>query len=398
MRVVQRAVLVAAFVLSASPAATSHAAAQDTPADTAMVLVQVAQSLETAGERELAEELYRLVLERYPDTAAADLAAGRLDALGNVRRQGNGRVRFVVYNTLFGTWLGLAIPLAAGAEEAPAFGAGLLAGGGLGFLASNAYSGSRPMTTGQAGAYTFATGWATWQAIGWREVFDIGGGEECYTDEWGTYCYDTTPDEAPVTAAVVGGLAGVAGGLWLSTLPIQAGDMTLVDHSASWGTYYGAVLYILTHEDGDGDDDALWTHLLLGGDILAAAAIPAARAWQPTEGQVRLTSIAGVAGGIAGLGVDLLLEVDDDDTAILIPTIGATAGLIAGAAMTRLTAREPRPAPTETAAVDMALVNVHQGVRLALPTPLPMPVPSLTPEGRIRYRPGMRISLFDARF
>lgn len=398
MRVMIRAALAAVFVLSVSALTTRSLAAQETPADTAAVVVQIAQSLEEAGERELAEELYRLVVERYPGTPAADIASRRLAASGNLRRQGSGRVQFVVYNTLFSTWLGLAIPLAAGAEDAPAFGAGLLAGGGLGFFASNAYARSRPMTSGQAGAYAFATWWATWQAIGWREVLDIGGGEQCTTEPWGTYCYDTTPDEAPITAAVLGGLAGVAGGIWLSTLPIQAGDMALVDHASSWGTYYGAVLYILTHEDGDENDDVLFTELLLGGDILAAAAIPAARAWQPTVGQVRLTSIAGVAGAIAGLGVDLLLEVDDDDTAILFPTIGATAGLIAGALMTRLTAKEPRLPSDATESLDLALLNLNDGVRVALPTPLPVPVPVLTGDGRVRYRPGVRISLLDARF
>ena len=140
------------------------------------------------------------------------------------------------------------------------------------------------------------------------------------------------------------------------------------------------------------------SHLLLGGDALGLAAILAARAWQPTSGQVRLTSIAGVAGAIVGLGVDLLVHVDDDDTAVLIPTIGATAGLIAGAASTGLTRGRPHISQPEPSSSDMALLNVHNGVRMALPTPLPTAIPAIGERGRLQYRPGVRLTLFDAHF
>jgi len=372
--------------------------AQVTRADTAMVIVNVARELESSGDRELAEQLYRLVLGRYRDTPAASQASARLATMGGERRQGNGRAGFVVYNTMLGTWLGVAIPVAAGAEGQSTYGAGLLAGAGLGFLASNIYAGSRDMSSGQASVYRFTTWWAMWQAVGWREVLDIGGGERCTTDPYGySYCYNDTPDEAPVTAAVVGGLGGVIAGIGLSTLPMQAGDVELVQHSALWGTWYSAVVWILTHEDS-GSDDALLTQLLLSGDAFGLAAIPAARAWQPTAGQVRLTSIAGVAGAIVGLGVDLLVHVNDDDTGVLIPTIGATAGLIAGAASTGLTRGRPRIGQPEPSSSDVALLNVHDGVRVALPLPLPTAIPSIGEQGRLRYRPGVRLTLFDAHF
>lgn len=394
--------LLAVFVAIAvcSPAIRNHhLAAQVTRADTAMVVLHVARDLDASGDRELAEQLYLLLVERYADTPAAAQASARLGTMGAERRQGNGRVGFVVYNTTFGTWLGLAIPLAAGAEGSSAYGAGLLAGAGLGFLASNAYAASRFMSSGQASAYRFTTLWATWQAVGWREVLDIGGGERCTTDPSGyTYCYDSTPDEAPVTAAVVGGLGGVVAGIGLSTLPLQAGDVELVQHAALWGTWYGAVLWILTHEDSSNSDDAVLTHVLLGGDVLGLAAIPAARAWRPTAGQARLTSIAGVAGAIIGFGIDLLINVDDEDTAVLIPTIGSVAGIIAGASWTGLARGRPRITQPEAGSSDVALLNVHDGVRVALPQPLPAAIPSIGERGRLRYRPGVRLTLFDVHF
>jgi len=399
MRVLPLFVVLAALAVW-TPAIGHHDLhAQVTRADTAMVILHVARDVDASGDRELAAQLYRLVLERYAGTPAAAQASTRLATMGGERRQGNGRAGFVVYNTMFGTWLGVAIPAAAGAEGSSAFGAGLLAGAGIGFLASNAYAGHRPMSSGQAKAYTFATWWLTWQAIGWRAVLDIGRHQVCYPDGLGgSYCYDDTPDEAPFTAAVVGGLGGAIAGIGLSRLPLQAGDVELVQHSALWGTWYSAVAWILTHEDSGGSDDVVLTYLLLGGDALGLAAIPAARAWQPTSGQVRLTSIAGVAGAIVGLGVDLLVHVDDDDTGVLIPTIGATAGLIAGAVSTGLTRGRPRITQPEPSSSDVALLNVHDGVRVALPLPLPAAIPWIGEQGRLRYRPGVRLTLFDAHF
>jgi hypothetical protein len=390
----------ALLATAALPATTRRAEAQQTPADTARVIVQVATSLETSGQRELAEEMYRLVFQRYPNTDAAREAARRLAALGNVRRQGSGRVQFVTWTTLFGTWLGVATPAAFGAETAPPYGVGLLAGGGLGFIAANTYARGRAMSSGQAGAYTFATAWASWQAMGWRAVLDIGRRQECFPDgTGGQYCYDTTPEEAPFTAAVIGGLAGIGAGIALSKTNVQSGDISLVDHAAIWGTWYGFALRTLLRRDdwvGDEDDDVL-TFLLLGGNAFALAAIPAARAWQPTGGQVRLTSIAGLAGGVAGLGIDLIMQTEDDDVAILVPTLGVTAGLLAGAISTRLTTGERDLARAGPDAVDLALLNVRDGVRLSLPAPIPTALPAIA-NGRLTVRPGVRLTLLDAHF
>ncbi len=110
--------------------------AQETPADTAAILVSVARGLDIEGRRDLAEELLRYVMEHYPGTAAAQEAQQLLEALVGIRQAGSGRVQFVVWNTVFAIWLGLAVPAAFGADEPEPFGAGLLLAGPSGFLVS----------------------------------------------------------------------------------------------------------------------------------------------------------------------------------------------------------------------------------------------------------------------
>jgi hypothetical protein len=362
--------VVVACIVRATPIA-----AQETPADTADVLVELARSLETEGRTELARQLLRLVLDRYPDTPAAREAAQQLGLLRDTRVAGSGRVQFVVWNTLFGTWLGLAIPAAFGADSPEPFGAGLLVGGPTGYLASRAYARSRSLTAGQAGAYTLATVWGTWQGLGWQQALNIS----------------EPSDEGPWVAMVIGGLTGIGTGLLLSHQDISRGGITLADHAALWGTWYGFALGVML----DREDDALWAFTLVGGDVGLAAAVPTASIWRPTPGQVRLTSLAGVAGGVAGLGLDLLLSVEDDATAVAIPTIGATIGLVAGALGTA--GRNDNRTDFD-GTLDGALLNVRDGLRLGFPSLLPDAQPSLTRDGRVTMRPAVHLRLVDVRF
>ncbi|NIM48532.1 MAG: hypothetical protein GTN62_02500 [Gemmatimonadales bacterium] len=378
-----------AVSLVCSLVASSSLYAQETPADTAAILMSVVRTLEAEGRTELAEELLQFIIERYPGTRAAEEAARRVAALRGVRQAGSGRVELIVWTTTYGVFLGLAIPAAFGADDPEPYGAGLLIGGPLGFLASSIYSRHNSMSSGQARVISFATQWGAWQGVGWQQVLEIGDREIC--DQFG--CSTETSDEAPWTAAVVGSLAGLGAGVVLTRArDIPAGGAELARHAALWGAWYGLAAGVLA----DAEDDALLTAAPLGGDIALLGAIPAARAWHPTSGRVRLISIAGVAGAAAGLGLDLLLNVDDEKPAVLIPTATATVGLVAGALLTR-NGKDERT-DSEGRLSSSALLNFHDGVRLALPTPLPTAIPAMTAEGEFRWRPGIRLTLLDARF
>ncbi len=376
-------------VLAASLTTAAPLQAQETPADTAAVLIDVVQQLQAEREWDTAEELLRYIMRHYAGTPAAADAERLLKQLRGIRTATSGRTNFIVFQTLFGAWLGVAIPLAIDDEPSEtAFGLGLLLGAPAGFLWSSAYSRRNSMSRGQASTINFAEAWGTYQFIGWQQVLGIGDGEIC--DEFG--CYTTESQTAPFVAGVVGGLAGLGTGLFLTRRSeIPEGDTELVNHAALWGTWYGLTLSALF----DGDDEPSLAATLLAGDIALIAAIPAAMAWRPAPGRVRLASISGLAGLIGGLGLDLLFSVDDDKTAILLPTLSSTAGLVLGYVFTR-----PSPAEEEASVgfLSGALLDVDDGVRLNVPLPTPAPVPYETAAGKREWRPGFRITLLHARF
>ncbi len=369
--------------------------AGQTPADTAAILADAARQAELEGHRELADELLRFIIRRYPGTPAARDAEQRLAGIRRLRAAGSGSVPLTVWNTLFGAWLGLAVPAALGANGTEPYGAGLLVGAPLGFIGTRAYARSTSVASGQATAIIFASQWGTFQAIGWREVLGIG-------DETFEFCngtcsqYTSTPDEAPFAAAVVGGLAGLSAGFAIAGLSDpHPGRATLANHAAWWGVWYGFAGSVLADLDDD-EDRLLWT--LVGGNVGLLSAILAGRGKDLSGGRVRLASIAGVAGLVAGLGVDLLIDPSDDQVIITPPLVLSVVGLIAGYAATgdrESGDRDRRGGDTDFSG---ALLRLGRDPGVGFPTPIPTAIRTVRPDGRTTVRPGIRVALLDARF
>jgi hypothetical protein len=220
MRACELAFGLAVMLAGAVP---TPAVAQETRADTAAVLVTAARRLAAEGERDLAANLLRYVIRWYGDTPVAQEAARELTLADRARAAGGGRTGFVVTNTLFGAWLGVAVPLAFEAEDPPPYGVGLIAGPAVGLLGSLAYTKSYPITSGQTAAYRWSLLWLSWQGLLLREITGIGDTETCYDDPvYGTSCYGETPEGAPFAALVLGGAAGIGAGLAL-TRPLPPG-------------------------------------------------------------------------------------------------------------------------------------------------------------------------------
>ena len=359
--------------------------AQQTAADSARVLLDAARLLQQQGYPDLARELFRIAAARYPATAAGLEATRESARIPEPPVTGFGRTGFLLYNTLYGGFLGLAIPAAFGADGPEAYGAGLLIGAPLGFFASRAYARKRNITDGQAGIIDFASFWGTWQGLGWRAVFDLGEKEICDVD----LCYTNGSDTAPWTASVIGGLTGLGVGLLLAQKPIAAGTSSTVFNGALWGTWYGIAIGILA----DLEDDDLLTAALIGGNVGVLAAIPAALAWKPASSQVRIATAAGLAGGLAGSGLALLVNTDDEKANIGMIAGGTTVGLIAGA----LLARNREPRGQDAALFDPALLTIRDGLRIGLPMPTPTAIP--VERARKRYMvPGLQLKLLDATF
>jgi hypothetical protein len=381
------AIVLLALVLCMNASLPQATAAQATPADTAAVLLSTANALDRDGKHDVAEELLRFIVRRYPQSPAAVEARRLLTGVREARELGAGRTGFVIWNTIFTSWLGVAIPAAFGADDTAPYGAGLLIGAPLGFFGSSAYARRHPLTAGQGALYQLSTVWLSWQAAGWREVLDIG--DECEVNPWGEYCY--APDTAPWVALTIGGLAGVGTGLLLTKWDVEDGTAALMRHGAFWGTWYGVGLGVLA----DAEDDALLTWTLMGGNVAIAGAVPMARAWGPSPGKVRLVTAAGLAGGLVGGGIDLLLEVDDEKAAIGIPLLGTTVGLIAGVALVSGRRDAEQGGNVE---LQSALLDISGGLRVGLPTPYPSTRPALSRDGRIRQRPAVDVQLFALSF
>lgn len=345
--------------------------AAQTRADSAAVLLDAARRFELERRGDIAGALYEMILLRYGDTPAADAVRG-LRASGDASLDRSGRTELLVWSTTYGFWLGAAFPLMLDADDPEAYGLGLLVGGPAGFLAARAYTRNRPISGGQARAITWGGIWGTWQGLGIVEALDIGEGEvREFCPPSGEPCFgevDADNGTEIVAGMVIGGVGGIVAGALLARKPISQGTGATVSLGSLWGTGYGASIGYLA---GLRDDELLLAALIGGNTALVGSAI-GQRTWQLTESRARLISIAGLAGALAGLGLALLTNVDDDETAVLLPTLGGTAGLIFGVARTRGMDRPSGMGGEEQPPGAGALLEVRAG-RLGIGTPAPQP-------------------------
>jgi len=380
--------LAIAALLGAAIAVSARTAEAQTRADSAAVLLDAARRFEQERRSEVASALYSLILQRFGDTPAADAIRARSQD-GRITLDRSGRTELLVWGTLYGLWLGVAAPLILDSDDPEAYGIGLLAGGPAGFFAARAYTGRREITTGQARAITWGGTFGTWQGIALAEVLDIGESTSTVCPQDGP-CFEVEHDdntEEVIAGAVLGGLAGIATGAVLARKPISPGTAATVSLGSMWGTGYGAALSYLLDAEGDG----VLLAAMLGGNAALIGSALGQRSWQLTESRARLISLAGLVGALAGVGVDLVASVDDEKAAVLIPTIGATAGLTFGVLATRSHDRlegEPREPG------DGALLEVRDG-RLGLGPVLP--VPRALEKGN-RTVPGVYLPVLSARF
>lgn len=369
------------------------AAAQLTPADSAAVLLGTAQTLETS-QWNVAEALYRLITERYAGSAAAATARARLASPPSAVVYGSGTVELEVWMTLYGSWLGVAIPAALGSDDSEAYGAGLLVGAPAGFLAGRGIARALDLTEGQARAITLGGSWGTWQGMGWREVFDFGVRQICqsnpYTGE--DFCYDSEDSsEESFAAGIIGGLAGIGVGALLSDRDITPGTGTAVNFGLLWGSWFGVAGGVLA---GLEDDDLL-AATLIGGDAGLLTTALLAPGWNVSRNRARLVSIAGVVGGLAGAGLDLIIQPEDEKAAIAVPLAGSVIGLALGIAGTR---GGGQSTASNFERASGALFGVSNGaLRVDAPVPAPTMVPADGPRGP-RWRPALRVELFKASF
>jgi len=372
------------FLLWLLPAAAS---AQATRADSAEALLRAARVLEANGEVTLARRLYQVLAQRFPETTAA--REGRAASAGLVAEEefrGFAEASYVGYHTVFGAFLGVAVPAALGVDDNEPYGVGLLVGAPLGFFGSRAYGRGRALSAGQAGVMSFGSFWGVWQGIGWRAALDIASADICDFD----VCYQGDSDTAPWVAAVIGGVAGLGAGILASHARVSAGTSSLIFNASLWGTWYGIAAGVFANAE----DDALLTAALIGGNVGLLAAIPGAMAWRPTAARVRTISALGLAGGLAGLGGALLASADTEEAIIGLITGGVTAGLITGVAITKDRASTPDLA-SRIPPMPAGVLTFRDGWTVGVPLPAPAIIPVASRRGWV---PGLRVPVLDASF
>lgn len=374
---------------------TVEAGAQTTRADSAAVLLRAALDFQEEGETETAEALLHYITERFGGTWAAEQATASLRGLPGEAGDRGAQVELMVWASTYGAWLGIAVPGALGADSPEAYGAGLLVGGPLGFLGGRKLARSRPLSDGQVRAITYGSLWGTWMGFGVMEAFDWGEEEVCSGD----VCDIEGPDGSDVfTSMVLGGLAGTVTGALLARRPISRGVATAGTLGGFWGTWFGVAGGVLAGLEGD----ALLTSTLIGGNVTLFAAAQWASAQQMSRPRARLISIAGVIGGLAGAGLDLLAQPDDEKVAIGIPLAGSIVGLAVGAGLTAGSDRAPGgaspPASEEAGFGGGSLLHFQDGrLSLGLPAPFPTAVPVEDHRG-FAYRPALGVTLLKGRF
>ncbi len=372
--------------------ASAQTPIQVSPSDSAAVLLETARGFQRNGEDEVARALLRHIVARYPGTVAAQDAGTLLrdtPEFPSGEVEGSGAVELQVWSTLYGAWLGLAIPGAFGADDSEPYGLGLLVGAPTGFLVGRTAANSSGLTLGQARAITFGGTWGTWQGFGWREVFDWGVEETCPADS--SFCFEGEDDgEEALAAMVVGGLVGLGTGVALARGGVSSASATGANFGALWGTWFGAAFGELVDLEGD---DQLAAALVGGNAGLVAAALGTPRlGW--SRDRWRAVSIGGVLGGLAGLGIDLLVQPDDEKVAIGIPLATSVVGLGIGIGASR----SLDASGASEGAPEAALFSMQEGtVRLGTPVPFPVVREVPGPRGPER-KAGLGLTLFQARF
>ncbi|WP_423926031.1 tetratricopeptide repeat protein [Candidatus Palauibacter sp.] len=373
-------------------AVPTSAVAQVTAADSAAVLVATAGDFEARGELEVARALYEEVVRRYPDTPGAERARARLAGLApaTTPQDRRGDTEFRVWSTLYGLWLGVAVPSLADAHGSEPYGVGLLLGGPAGYLAGRAFSRSRSLSVGQARTITWAGTWGVWQGLGWAHALDLRARRGC------DYC---GPDEnAVVATALAGGLAGILTGTLLSRGEVTEGTAASTYLGSLWGTWFGlAGAGVL-----DLDDTAVWTSTLLVGNAGLLAGALAGSKLDLSSRRAHMISLGGLIGGFGGIGIVLIAEPSSSSSGdFAIPLAASLVGLGLGALLTR--DREGAPgegsgaAPAASGLLAGALLT-RSGNKLAVGLPMPFATTVRDPERSGRRHTAWNVPLLAVRF
>ena len=225
----------------------------------------------------------------------------------------SGRVGLMVYGGIYGTWLGVAVPVGLGSEDASVIGLSIIAGGPLGVLAADRFARGRDLSKGRTGTMTLAGNFATWQGIGWSTVADADA------------------RDAVLVGATTGLGSLLAAGLLTERVSVSEGQSIVMHGSASWGAWYGLV----GAELGDPSGDGVVTTMLLASSAGLAAGTLWGLGHDMSPTRASLINLGGILGTALGFGLDLVFRIDNAPAVFTVAGLGTAAGFTGATLMTR---------------------------------------------------------------
>ncbi|MBI5869196.1 MAG: hypothetical protein HZB43_13065 [candidate division Zixibacteria bacterium] len=286
---------------------------------------RLALKFAAAGRYDVSHALVSDLLSEYPGTPVANDAAtvqADITRLSQTRRalflpggllDQSGRTDVLVFSGYYGVWAGIAIPVCLNSHSSEVYALGLLTGAPGALLLTSRLTRDAELGRGRASVITLGGHLGTWQGLGWGGV-----------SGW---------DERGVVAAgLVGGLVGITGAtLWTRDVYITEGHGSLMSSSMNWGAWFGLTTAVVAGLE----DDNVLRAALIGSDVLVVTAGIAARNVHMSRGRVRLISLMGLVGTVAGFGLDALVNVDDGKVVMAVAGLGSVTGLLLGARITR---------------------------------------------------------------
>lgn len=305
-----------------------HAMAQNRQVERSMeALVLHKLILRYAAETRYTEskKLFDMFIQEFPEvksdehmqqlqTQIAQLAASKngLFLKGSLMDQ-SGRTELLVFSGYYGLWAGIALPAALQADSPQAYALGLILGGPLAVALTHNITKEASISSGRATMISLGGHLGTWQGLGWAGVAE-------------------QPAHAIMGYGLLAGLAGIGAATAMTNhYDFSTGHAAVTNSSAHWGAWFGLVIAMLS----DQEDKHLLRSMLISTDVAVLSTGLLAKNVKMSKARMRLIDLAGVIGTMIGFGVDMMIEVDNENTAFAIGGLGTISGLWAGTAMTR---------------------------------------------------------------
>jgi len=307
--------------------------------------------------------------------AATVLSPSAAAAQSRPAIEGGGEKDFTVASTVFGAGLGIAVPLAMGADPSrKLYAAGIVVGAPIGFFGARAIARSRPVSRGQAAAIGWGGYWGGFQGYLLADGMDPAEGG----------ALESASTETVAASIIAGSAIGLAGGLLAARRGVSERTANSAVMGSMWGNWFGVTSWRLLGEDRDWSRAAF---VALAGNVgLVGGAIAGGRLGL-SEAQSRRINMAGFVGALAGGGLERITRGDGEPATAAYALPGSILGLGVGALLARLHGGEKDGAadalPGEEFPAPGALLSRSQGVwSLSAPLPTLSREPTLLPDGR----------------